>query len=240
MRKVLTLVIISVFILIVVNLKYFKDIIVFHEVKIKLSKLSLFKKKITKISVINNKNTSKNYLLRSLNIENINEFSNYNRNKIKKKLEQINEIDSFMFELKENGHLIINIIEKKPIMVWINNGKRNYIDGDGLILKYSKVNDQNLIEVFGDKSLINFKKLTALFNNRKEFTSSVKQIEVKNDGSWLFIMKDNKCVNLLTKKLDKVLNIFEDIKMLEIYDNFSYFDMRIYERIYLSNKQCSI
>ena len=240
MRKVLTLVIISVFILIVVNLKNFKDIIVFHEVKIKLSKLSLFKKKITKISVINNKNTSKNYLLRSLNIENINEFSNYNRNKIKKKLEQINEIDSFMFELKENGHLIINIIEKKPIMVWINNGKRNYIDGDGLILKYSKVNDQNLIEVFGDKSLINFKKLTALFNNRKEFTSSVKQIEVKNDESWLFIMKDNKCVNLLTKKLDKVLNIFEDIKMLEIYDNFSYFDMRIYERIYLSNKQCSI
>ena len=59
---------------------------------------------------------------------------------------------------------------------------------------------------------------------------------VKNDGSWLFIMKDNKCVNLLTKKLDKVLNIFEDIKVLEFYDNFSYFDMRIYERIYLSNK----
>ncbi len=52
-------------------------------------------------------------------------------------------------------------------MVWIDNGKRNYIDGNGLILKYSKVNDQNLIEVFGDKSLINFKKLTDLFNNRK-------------------------------------------------------------------------
>ena len=34
-------------------------------------------------------------------------------------------------------------------------------------------------------------------------------MEVKNDGSWLFILKDNKCVNLLTKKLDKVLNIFE-------------------------------
>ena len=84
MRKVLTLVIISVFILIVINLKNFKNIIVFDEVKIKLSKFSFFKKKITKISVINNKNTSENYLLRLLNIENINEFSNYNRNKIKK------------------------------------------------------------------------------------------------------------------------------------------------------------
>ena len=240
MRKVLTLVIISVFILIVINLKNFKNIIAFHEVKIKLSKFSFFKKEITKISVMNNKNTSENYLLRLLNIEKINEFSNYNRNKIKKGLEQINEIDSFMFELKEDGHLIINITEKKPLMVWINNGKRNYVDGNGLILKYSKVNDQNLIEVYGDKSLINFKELTHLLNSRKKFASSVKQMEVKNDGSWLFIMKDNKCVNLLTKKLDKVLNIFEDIKILEIYDSFSYFDMRIYERIYLSNKQCSI
>ena len=45
MRKVLTLVIISVFILIVINLKNFKNIIVFDEVKIKLSKFSFFKKK---------------------------------------------------------------------------------------------------------------------------------------------------------------------------------------------------
>ena len=237
MRKVLTLVIISASILIVVN---FKNISVIDDVKIKLSKFSPFKKKITKISVINNKYTSENYLLRLLNIENINKFSNYNRQKIKKRLEQINEIESFMFELKEDGHLIINIIEKKPLMVWINNEKRNYIDSDGLILKYSKINDQNLIEVFGDKSLINFKKLTALLNDRKKFASSVKKMEIKEDGSWLFVMKDNKCVNLLTKKLDKVLNIFEDIKILEVYNNFSYFDMRIYERIYLSNKKCSI
>ena len=240
MRKVLTLVIISVSILILINFKNFKNIIIFDEMKIKYSKFSLFKKKITKISVINNKNTSKNYLLRLLKIKNIKEHSNYNRNKIKKELEQINEIDSFMFELKENGHLIINIIEKKPLMVWINNGKRNYIDSNGLILKYSRVNDDKLIEVFGDKSLINFKKLTVLLDNRKKFANSVKQMEVKNDGSWLFIMKDNKCFNLLTKKLDKVINIFEDIKILEVYDKFSYFDMRIYERIYLSNKQCSI
>ena len=240
MRKVLTLVIISASILIVVNFKNFKNISVIDDVKIKLSKFSPFKKKITKISVINNKYTSENYLLRLLNIENINKFSNYNRQKIKKRLEQINEIYSFIFELKEDGHLIINIIEKKPLMVWINNEKRNYIDSDGLILKYSKINDQNLIEVFGDKSLINFKKLTALLNDRKKFASSVKKMEIKEDGSWLFVMKDNKCVNLLTKKLDKVLNIFEDIKILEVYNNFSYFDMRIYERIYLSNKKCSI
>ena len=240
MRKVLTLVIISIFILTVINLEDSKNIIDLNKVKIKVSKFSFFQKKITKISVINNKNTSENYLLRLLNIENINEFSNYNRNKIKKKLEQINEIDNFTFELKEDGHLIIDITEKKPLIVWINNGKSKYIDDNGLLLKYSKMNHQNLIEVFGDKSLIDFEKLTDLLNNRKEFASSIKKMKVKNDGSWLFTMKDDKCVNLLTKKLDKVMNIFEDIKILEVYDNFSYFDMRIYERIYLSNKKCSI
>ena len=208
--------------------------------KLSILNFPFSKKKITKISVINNKNTSTNYLLRSLNIENNNKLPNYNRNTIRKKLGEINEIDNFMFELKEDGHLIINVTEKKPLMVWINNGKKNYIDSNGLILRYSKVNDQNLIEVFGDKSLINFKKLSDFLSNRKKFVSTIKKMKVKSDGSWLFIMKDNKCINLPTKKLDKILNIFEDIKILEVYDNFSYFDLRIYERIYLSNKQCSI
>ena len=237
MRKVLTLVIISVFIFIVINLE---NIIDFNEIKIKLSRLTFFKKKITKVSVINNNNTSKNYLLRLLNINDNNAFSNYNRNTLKERLGKINEIDDYMFELKEDGHLIIYVTEKKPLMVWINNGKRNYIDNNGSILKYSKVNDKNLIEIFGDKSLINFGKLANLLNNRKNFSDSIKQMEVKNDGSWFFIMKDKKCVNLPIKKLYKVLNIFEDIKKVEFYDNFTYFDMRIYERIYLSNKQCLI
>lgn len=240
MRKVLTLVIISIFILIVIKFKDLGDIFDFNELKAKFSTHSFFKKKITKISIINNKNTSKNYLLRSLDINNANELLNYNRNMLKKRLGKINEIDNYMFELRDDGHLIIYVTEKKPLMVWIDNGKKKYVDHNGSILKYSQFNDENLIEIFGDKSLINFKKLTTLLNNRKKFAYNVKQMQVKNDGSWLFIMKDNKCVNLLTKKLDKVLNIFENIKILEVYDNFSYFDMRIYERIYLSNKKCSI
>ena len=240
MRKVLTLVIISIFILIVIKFKDLGDIFDFNELKAKFSAHSFFKKKITKISIINNKNTSKNYLLRSLDINNANELLNYNRNMLKKRLGKINEIDNYMFELRDDGHLIIYVTEKKPLMVWIDNGKKKYVDHNGSILKYSQFNDENLIEIFGDKSLINFKKLTTLLNNRKKFADNVKQMQVKNDGSLLFIMKDNKCVNLLTKKLDKVLNIFENIKILEVYDNFSYFDMRIYERIYLSNKKCSI
>ncbi len=83
MRKILTLVIISVPILIAINLKNLENKIIFDKAKIMLSNFSLFKK-ITKISVRNNKNTSENYLLRLLKMANINEFSNYNRNKIKK------------------------------------------------------------------------------------------------------------------------------------------------------------
>ena len=240
MRKVLTLVIISIFILIVIKFKDLADVFDFSGLKEKFSTVSFLKKKITKISFIDNKNTSKSYLLRSLDISQANELLNYNRNMLKKKLDEINEIDNYMFELRDDGHLIIYVTEKKPLMVWIDNGKRKYVDHNGSILKYAEFNDDNLIEIFGDKSLIDFRKLTNLLNKRQKFADSVRQMQVKNDGSWLFIMKDNKCVNLLTKKLDKVLNIFENIKILEVYDNFSYFDMRIYERIYLSNKKCLI
>ena len=240
MRKVLTLVIISIFILIVIKFKDLADVFDFSGLKEKFSTVSFFKKKITKISFIDNKNTSKSYLLRSLDISQANELLNYNRNMLKKKLDEINEIDNYMFELRDDGHLIIYVTEKKPLMVWIDNGKRKYVDHNGSILKYAEFNDDNLIEIFGDKSLIDFRKLTNLLNKRQKFADSVRQMQVKNDGSWLFIMKDNTCVNLLTKKLDKVLNIFENIKILEVYDNFSYFDMRIYERIYLSNKKCLI
>jgi len=136
MRKLLTLVIISIFILIVIKFKDLEDIFDFNELKAKFSTLSFFKKKITKISIIDNKNISKNYLLRSLDISKANEFLNYNRNMLKKRLEEINEIDNYMFELRDDGHLIIYVTEKKPLMVWIDNGKRKYVDHNGSILKY--------------------------------------------------------------------------------------------------------
>ena len=42
------------------------------------------------------------------------------------------------------------------------------------------------------------------------------------------------------KTLKKIINIFDNIRNLEVYESYTYFDMRIANRIYLSNKKCSI
>ena len=74
MRKVLTLLIVSVFVFLMIKFDTLGNFLDFKEVKIRLSELTFFKKKITKVSVMNNKNTSKNYLLRLLNIDYNNEL----------------------------------------------------------------------------------------------------------------------------------------------------------------------
>lgn len=237
MRKILTFAIITIFIYTVISYKNFDA---FKEIQKFYSNFLFFEKKIKKISIINNKNTSTNYLLRLLNLEDKEVLTNFNRNKLRRKLDGINEIENYNFELNENGHLIIQITEKRPFMIWVRNGKQNYIDDKGGILKFSKVDNLDLIKIFGEKPLINFSQVMKQLKRRKDFLNSIKQILIKNDDDWLFVLNDGKCVSVLTKKLDKVLNIFENIKKLKFYNKFSFFDMRIYERIYLSNKPCLI
>ena len=58
--------------------------------------------------------------------------------------------------------------------------------------------------------------------------------------NWIFLLNDNKCIDIPTKNLEKIINIFDNIRNLEVYESYTYFDMRIANRIYLSNKKCSI
>ena len=82
-----------------------------------------------------------------LNLEDKEVLTNFNRNKLRRKLDGINEIENYNFELNENGHLIIQITEKRPFMIWVRNGKQNYIDDKGGILKFSKVDNLDLIKI---------------------------------------------------------------------------------------------
>ena len=40
------------------------------------------------------------------------------------------------------------------------------------------------------------------------------------------------------KKLEKVLDIFQDITKSELYNQFNFFDLRVFRRVYMSNKKC--
>lgn len=202
-----------------------------------LKNLSLFQKKIVKVSLENNNYTSSNYLLRSLELKK-NNTQKYNRKKLKTNLEKINEIENYYFSLDPNGHLIIRIQEKKPFMLWIYEGKKKYLDRKGVVLKYSNVKDEQLIKIYGKKVNVNFSEISDLFHKQENISKKIKKIFLQNEMSWLFVFDDNKCVDLPLKKLHKIVNVFENIRNLEIYKKFSYFDMRVAERIYLSTKKC--
>ena len=40
------------------------------------------------------------------------------------------------------------------------------------------------------------------------------------------------------KKLEKVLDIFQDITNSGLYNQFNFFDLRVFRRVYMSNKKC--
>ena len=74
---------------------------------------------------------------------------------------------------------------------------------------------------------------------KKEKTlGSIKSIYYQINIGWKIIFHNNKCVFLPLKKLEKVLDIFQDITNSELYNQYNFFDLRVFKRVYMSNKKC--
>ena len=79
--------------------------------------------------------------------------------------------------------------------------------------------------------------LNNLLLKKQEFLN-LNSIFYKNNIGWKIIFHNNKCVLLPLKKLEKVLDIFQDITNSELYSQFNFFDLRVFRRVYMSNKKC--
>ena len=93
------------------------------------------KKKIKIIELINNDKISKDYFFKKISVKEGQSFWRFNPFKLKNDLENFNEIKNFTFYLNWSGILKIEISETEPFMLWIRDGKINYIDFNGSILK---------------------------------------------------------------------------------------------------------
>ena len=68
-------------------------------------------------------------------------------------------------------------------------------------------------------------------------TKNPKPIYYHENIGWQLILHDKTCVILPERKLNEVLNFFENrIKSSKIYYDYRFYDMRVLERIYLSKK----
>ena len=197
------------------------------------------KKKIKIIELINNDKISKDYFFKKISVKEGQSFWKFNPFKLKKDLENFNEIKNFTFHLNWSGILQIEIDETEPFMIWIRDENVNYIDFNGSILKFDIKGDKNsIIKLFGNNANLQISELNNLLLKKEKTFSSINSIFYQNNIGWKLIFHNKKCVLLPLKKLEKVLDIFQDITKSELYNQFNFFDLRVFRRVYMSNKKC--
>ena len=197
------------------------------------------KKKISIIELIHNDKISKDYFFRKISVKEGQSFWKFNPLKLKKDLENFNEIKNFTFNLNWSGTLRIEIEETEPFMIWIRDENINYIDFNGSILKFDKESEKDgIIKLFGYNANLQVSELNNLLLKKEKTLISINSIYYQTNIGWQIIFHNNKCVFLPLKKLEKVLDIFQDITNTELYNQFNFFDLRVFRRIYMSNKKC--
>ena len=196
-------------------------------------------KKIKIIELINNDKISKDYFFRKISVKEGQSFWKFNPLKLKKDLENFNEIKNFTFYLNWSGTLRIKIEETEPFMIWIRDEDINYIDFNGSILKFDKEAEKDgIIKLFGYNANLQISELNNLLLKKEKTLRNIDSIFYQNNIGWKLILNNNKCVLLPLKKLEKVLDIFQDITKSDLYSQFNFFDLRIFRRVYMSNKKC--
>ncbi len=196
-------------------------------------------KKINIIELINNNKISKDYFFKHISVKEGQSFWKFNPFKLQKDLENFNEIKNFNFYLNWSGKLQIEINETEPFMIWIRNENINYIDFNGNILKYDTSENKNqIIKLFGKNANIQISDLNKLLFKKEKTLNIVNSIFYQNNIGWKIIFQNNKCILLPLKKLEKVLDIFQDIKNSELHNKFNFFDLRVFGRVYMSKKKC--
>ena len=208
-------------------------------IKSDLAKAIFDKKKIHIIELKNNNKISKDYFFEKISVKKGQNFWKFNPFKLRKDLENFNEIKNFNFYLDWSGKLQIEINEKEPFMIWIRNEKVNFIDFNGSILKFDiNENKNKVIKLYGNDANIQISKLNNLLLKEEKTSNSISSIFYQKNIGWKIIFLNSKCVLLPLKKLEKLLDIFQNITNSELYSQFNFFDLRIFGRVYMSNKKC--
>ena len=124
-------------------------------------------------------------------------------------------------------------------MIWIRDENINYVDFNGSILKFDIMEEKDsIIKLFGNNANLKISELNNLLLEKEKILRSTNSIFYQNNIGWKLIFHNNKCVLLPLKKLEKVLDIFQDITNSELYNQYNFFDLRVFKRVYMSNKKC--
>ena len=193
-------------------------------------------KKIHKIVIHNLNNIDESLVRRKINLNEGQSFWDFNSTKLTKELKKIKGIKSFSFRMENNGILNIFIEEDEPFMMWKFSNKKKYLDENGEILDFFKIEHRDLIILEGELNKEKLKKFNKILTEETKLKKNILKINYTANIGWKIFFKDQSCLYLPDKKVAKVINVYKKIRNYKLYDNFKFFDMRILERVYMNKK----
>lgn len=229
MRRYLILFLISILLFLSVDLLNNKGII----------KNIFTSKEITKIKLVNSKYISEDYFHSRVRVKEGQNFWLFNPMEFKRDLNNIKEIKNYNFKLNWNGILTIRIQEEEPYMIWIRDNKKHFINQHGNFLELN-IDEKKLriISLYGENANKKISELSQVLEKYSFILDNINEINYDEKIGWKIKMIDNKCIFLPLKRLDKLIKMFENIKNSNLYEKFSFFDFRVIERVYMSNRKC--
>ena len=196
-------------------------------------------KKINKILIINNKYFSEENFMSKLSIYEGDSFYKFNPFTLRKELDKIDEIKNYKFEMSFDGILTIIINAKSPFMIWHKENKYVFIDNEGNPLNYDYYSkEESLIDLYGNNADDYISSLKDYLNLSVIKNIKIQKISFNEDLGWKFYLTRSKCFYLPIKKLDIMIDIFENIIVSDLYHKYKFFDFRILGRVYMSNNKC--
>ena len=168
---------------------------------------------------------------------------------IKKILEEINYIHSIQISRLLPESLIINVIERSPIMLLNKDDESIFIDNDGILLPVDKtsittfpvpvisIKDDNIYILEHKDKITNI--MNHLLNNYPYFYENLSEIIIDTDR-WKF-RNDNKTEfytnnDNVIEQLIILKNFEEAIYPSKKFNNYSYIDLRIKNKIIVKEK----
>ena len=165
--------------------------------------------KVVKIKFINTKNIEidkLNNLVKNYNNKNIFDI---NFKEMGEELLKINEIKSLKINFNMEGEIKISIEEKKPFFIWKYENFQKVLSIEGEILNFKKLNNKNLINLYGlgaQKKIGNFYQIV---RKNKQFENIIKSIEYIENYRWDIVLENNTLVKLSEKNYEKNLETLD-------------------------------
>lgn len=190
--------------------------------------------KIRNIDIINVNNISKERILEQIKEEKISNDFLFSLQKIKKKLTEINEIESFKIQKNSKGNITIDVKEKKPFMLWVRENKTDLIDINGEVLNFINFSNANLPILKG----IEANKYIKLFSYKLDkfpfIKNNFQSAELIEKYRWNINLNNNIDVKLSSRNIDNdlyMLNNFIKNNFLK-KKKYKSVDFRVDEKIF--------